>query len=144
MGTTHRPATLRQLLEWLGSAPDGTSIPAASMHRLLSEMTDAEPDVPVPAAAPDPVASSWRTRLWTVPAETRLTLPEAVEALGRSRSWVYKRTGPKSPERLPCRRLEGELEFVAGELRQWIRDHEEVIEPGRPERTLHAVRGGAR
>jgi predicted DNA-binding transcriptional regulator AlpA len=137
MGTTHRPETLRQLLAWLSSAPDGTTIPAASMHELLADVADVEPVERAPAGVPaDPVATSWRTRLWTVPAETRLSLPEAVEALGRSRSWLYKRTGPKASERLPCRRLEGELVFLAGELRQWIRDHEEVIEPGRSERRL--------
>jgi predicted DNA-binding transcriptional regulator AlpA len=136
MGTNRAPESLSQVLDWLGNAPSGTSVDAASIHRMLLAVVDAEPAAPAPVPADVP---TWRTRLWSVPAETRLTLPEAAEALGRSRSWCYKRTGPKSPERLPCRRLDGDLVFLAGELRQWIREHEEVIEAGRPERpTLRA------
>lgn len=134
MGTLTTP---RDLLAWLAAAPEGTAIPAAALHRMLRDCLDGgEPEAPVPTAE----VPTWRTRLWTVPAETRLTLPEAAEALGKSRSWLYKRTGPKSRERLPCRRLDGELVFVAGELRRWIADHELVIEPGRPERPTLARR----
>lgn len=132
MGTMSRqPDTLRQVVAWLAAAPAGTSVSAAELHRLL---TDAAPEPIRPEAAVPVPVDSWRARLWSVPADTRLTLPEAAEALGKSRSWLYKRTGPKSTERLPCRRLEGELVFLAGELRRWIEDHEQVVERGRAER----------
>ncbi|MFC1791911.1 hypothetical protein ACFL0I_05580 [Gemmatimonadota bacterium] len=69
----------------------------------------------------------WREKLWVVPAETRLGVVEVAEALGRSKSWVYKRSGPKAARtRLPCRKLDGELSFLVGELRTWVRQHEVV------------------
>jgi hypothetical protein len=71
-----------------------------------------------------------------VDAETRLGVREAAEALGRPVSFVYRHTSEKAAggARLPHRRLDGELVFVAGELRSWLREHEETIEPGRMDR----------
>jgi predicted DNA-binding transcriptional regulator AlpA len=131
MPARRTPESLPQLLEWLAHAPAGTTLDAGAVHEMLSELA-----APLPEAIAAPAADvpTWRSRLWTVPADTRLLLPEAAEALGRSRSWLYKRTGPKSRERVPCRRLDGELVFLAGELRRWIQDHEEIIEAGSPER----------
>ena len=133
MGTKRGLETLHQVLEWLAGAPEGTALSAAAVHRLLLAVVDVNP---VPAVLAVDLTPTWRERLWSVPGDTRMTLPEAAEALGKSKSWAYKRTGPKSRERLPCRRLDGELVFVAGELRRWIQDHEEIIEPGRPERPV--------
>ena len=63
-----------------------------------------------------------------VPAEVRLGVAEVAEALGRPKSWVYARTGPKAENPLPHRKLDGSLTFTAGEVRAWIRAHEvEVI-----------------
>jgi hypothetical protein len=125
--------TLSDLLRWLGSAPQGTTVEAAALHRLLTDALDADeaPESDSPAlVAHEP---GWRERLWTCPPETRLSIHELSEAIGKSTSWLYKRTGPKATgERIPCRRLAGELEFVAVEIRAWLRDNEEIIEPGRP------------
>ncbi len=74
------------------------------------------------------LAIDWRERLWTMPAETRLGVTELCEALGRSKSWVYRHTGNCAPEdRLPHRLLEGSLVFVAGEIRTWLRENEESV-----------------
>lgn len=103
------------------------------MHRLLARVTDVE-------AEPEPIGpalvtaeAGWRERIWTCPPETRLSVAELAEAIGKSASWIYKRTGPKATEdRVPCRRLAGELVFMAADIRAWIADNEELIEPGRP------------
>jgi predicted DNA-binding transcriptional regulator AlpA len=122
-----------ELLRWLASAPEGTEVQAAALYRLLVAALDADeaPEPHGPALlAHEP---GWRERLWTCPQETRLSIHELSEAIGKSTSWLYKRTGPKATgERIPCRRLAGELEFVAGEIRGWLQDNEEIIEPGRP------------
>jgi hypothetical protein len=78
---------------------------------------------------------SWRERLWCAPPETRLTVEEAAQALGRPTSWVYRRTSPAALARterspVPHRKLDGELVFVAGELRDWIRANEAIIQRG--------------
>src|SRR5579864_7786486 len=118
-----RPESLADVLAWLGAAPEGTSLSAAAVYGLLEPLAIA---VPSPASTPPPPAvETWRERLWTVPADTRLGVPEVAEAIGRPRSWVYRRTSGKSDKApLPFRRLDGELVFVAGELRAWLKRHE--------------------
>jgi len=75
---------------------------------------------------------SWRERLWLAAPDTRLGVAELLEALGRTKSWLYRHTGPNSPgTRIPHRKLEGELVFVAGEICNWVRDNELVRVPGR-------------
>ena len=65
-------------------------------------------------------------------ANTRLGKAELLEALGRSEDWLYRHTGKKARcSRIPCRKLDGELVFLAGEIRQWLLEHEEIVEPGR-------------
>lgn len=104
--------------------------------------TTACPDAGPPgqgSAAPTPSSSSWRDRLWTVPAATRLGVREVVEATGRSRGWVYSHTAPGgTTRRLPHRKLDGQLVFLAGELRDWLGSAESVVEPA--VRRLHATR----
>lgn len=100
-----------------------------------------EPLAAVPATTV--ALESWRTLLWTVPSETRIGPAELCEALGRSRDWMYRHTGPKTPEaeRLPCRKLDGELVFVVGELREWVHAHERVIHaPPPPKRPMRVVK----
>lgn len=83
-----------------------------------------------PVALPEPIKHTWRERLWLVPSETRLGVREAAEAIGRPVSWVYRRTSPKSAKApLPHRRLDGELVFLAGELRAWVEGHEAMVVP---------------
>ncbi len=69
---------------------------------------------------------TWRSKLWTVAPETRLNVDEVCEALGRSRTWLYKQTGPSvdTDERIPSRKRDGSLVFCAGELREWWERHE--------------------
>jgi predicted DNA-binding transcriptional regulator AlpA len=85
-----------------------------------------------PAAVSAPTVGdnrpAWRERLWTCPAETRLGVAEVAEAIGRPKSFVYRATSAKS---IPHRKLDGELVFVASEIRQWIRDQEETVTTAR-------------
>ena len=118
-----RPDPLAALLEWLRSAPPGTTIPAASLAETLASVTTAAPTAP-----PEPLTHTWREKLWLVPAETRLGVREAAEAIGRPVSWVYRRTGEGSVKApLPHRKLDGELVFTAGDLRAWLKGHETMI-----------------
>jgi len=94
----------------------------------------------------DPVTLTWRERLWLVPAETRLGTHEVLEAFGRGRSWLYSHLSEeRGVDRIPHRKLDGVLLFTAGELRAWIRAHEEVVSAGpmessEGERRLQVVR----
>lgn len=106
----------------LDALPDDALLPAGWVRELVE---DVEPE---PAAVHEPTPETWRERLWTVPADTRLGVVEVAEAMGdKPRSWVYARTGPAAEDPLPCRKLDGTLVFMAGELREWIEDREEVV-----------------
>lgn len=110
--------TLRSQLEAL---PPDALLPAGWVLERL------DPDPPAPALA-DPKPASWREKLWTAPAETRIGVRELQEATGRSRDWVYRATSAKAgDDRIPHRKLDGELVFQIGELRDWIRSREDVI-----------------
>jgi hypothetical protein len=126
-------ASLAEFTAWMRRAPCGTALDAAQVAELLDELVDVAEQ---PAAGPQDVEPmSWRERLWTVPAETRLGVAEVAEAMGRPKSWVYARTGPKTEDPLPHRKLDGTLTFTAGELRAWIRAHETVVAGGPMEST---------
>ena len=131
---------LRAAIEGL---PEDSSV-AFTVSRIRTWLAD-ENQGSVEAHGPELAETlpvDWRERLWVVPAETRLGVTELCEALGRSRSWVYRHTGSCSQENrvLPHRLLEGSLIFVAGEVRTWIREHEEVIH-GLPMTTTNSERG---
>lgn len=130
------PQTLSELRRWAAKAPPGTSIPVASLAELLGGLED---ESALRSAAleeqSEPVSRTWRERLWTCPAETRLGVHELSEALNRPKSWIYRRTGEKAEDRLPHRKLGAELLFTAGEIRAWLREHEEAIEAGPYEST---------
>jgi hypothetical protein len=108
------------LRAWLAQTPAGvasvTLTPEAA--RALA--------APVPSG---PV--SWRERLWSVAAETELSVAEAAEALGRSVAWLHRRTGPaaRRPESevrpVPCLHREGRLAFTAGALRAFLQSVED-------------------
>jgi predicted DNA-binding transcriptional regulator AlpA len=60
--------------------------------------------------------------------ETRIGVAELLEATGRPKSWLYRHTSAKSKcRRIPHRKLDGELVFVVGEVRQWLIEHEETV-----------------
>ena len=89
--------------------------------------------IELPDSAPmEPSQLTWKERLWTAPPETRIGREELLEALGRPESWLYRHTSSKGEcARIPHRKLDGELVFVVGEVRQWLTEHEEVIVKGR-------------
>lgn len=121
-------STLDALVAWCLAAPDGTSMDARELGGILRDL---EPDAPSEESAltVDPVGEwTWRERIWTVPAERRLGTREVLEALGRSRTWLYRAMcEEQGPDRFPHRKLDGELVFTAGEVRHWIRSQEETI-----------------
>lgn len=127
---------LAELLDWCERAPPGTSVDARELAGILAKVApesagNATDGRTLPETRPDrsePV--TWREKLWTAPSEVRLGVAEAAEALGRPRSYVYARTGPKAEDPLPHRKLDGALFFLAGELRAWIRDQEEEVHGG--------------
>lgn len=110
-------------------APEGTLFPREWVLSALGTVGEAAPsDAPSERSDSTPTAQSWREKLWKVPPETRLGVAEVAEAFGWSRSSVYKRTSAKSGvERLPHRKLDGQLVFLAGQLRSWISDRETVV-----------------
>lgn len=127
--------SLPELLDWLAAAPPGTALDACRLRELLLELSPVS--APQASAVTPPTEPTWREKLWTVPVETRLGVDEVAEAIGRTRSFVYRATSAKT---IPHRKLDGELTFVAGEIRTWIKDQEEVIEPGRMERVALSLK----
>jgi predicted DNA-binding transcriptional regulator AlpA len=136
-------ATLRQV-------PAEALFPAGWIREHLEDGDAATEVAPPSTCEPEP---TWRERLWTAPAETRLGVAELMEALGVSRDWVYGHTSPKRTRdtaahlRLPHRKLDGALWFLAGEVREWIRATEQVVVRGRAEDSraqLRVSRGGVR
>ena len=121
--------TLADFRRWVSDAAAlDAMVPASKLDALLDGIGEVEARDPV--ALPDAPSVSWRERLWTVPAETRLGVAEVAEAMGRPKSYVYARTGPKAEDPLPHRKLDGSVVLTAGELRAWIREHEEVVHAG--------------
>lgn len=126
------------LLERLRGLPLGTLVPAeAILDELANDAGSLNiaaqgkanalpPEIDVPENAPQ----SWRTLLWTAPAECRIGREELAEAVGRPRSWVYRHTQAKAERRIPHRKLDGELVFLVGEVRQWLKDQEEIVQAG--------------
>lgn len=90
-----------------------------------------EPDAETDAAGESHM--SWKERLWTAPADARIGRDELLDALGKSQSWLYALTSKKTPleKRIPHRKtLDGELVFVVGEIRDWIKSREVIMVPG--------------
>lgn len=137
------PASLPDLLGWLDAAPEGTLLPAATLRAWVAPLADASR--PTPAASS--ISGTWRERLWTAAPDTRMGVLEVADAIGRPKSWVYRRTGEGAARaRLPHRKLDGELVFTAGEVRAWLEQHEVVVArpvrwPGAP--ALAVSKGGA-
>ena len=128
--------TVLGLRAWLLEAPDGTLVPAAEVLRRLEEELPVDNGTPVEATEP-----TWRERLWTAPAETRIGRQELLEAVGRSEHWLYRHSGAKAKcSRIPCRKLDGELVFVVGEVRQWLVEHEETVVSGRGQPMVVSMR----
>ena len=102
--------------EWLVECPPGTMVPASEVLARL--------DTPELLPEPAPPPTTWRERLWTVPPETRIGRDELLEATGRKKAWLYAHTARGT---IPHCKLDGELVFVVGEIREWLRQHEERV-----------------
>jgi predicted DNA-binding transcriptional regulator AlpA len=121
----------RDFAVWLAQAPPGTLVPARELATLLSRAAEEPPDASTAAPVRETMHTTWRERLWIVPPDTRLGVREVAEASGRSRDWVYKHTSAGgSGWRLPHRKLDGQLVFLAGEIRTWLAAAEQIVEPG--------------
>jgi hypothetical protein len=141
--------TLEELRSWCEAAPAGTRLDAHAVAQLLTAVTDRADNPQVGAderlgAQAAGESWTWRERLWTVPAETRLGVLEVAEALGRPRSFVYARTQKNAIEPIPHRKLDGALVFAAGEVRAWVRAQEETPVAGAMESTPEEKRGWMR
>ena len=112
---------LERIREWLETAPPGTNVPAESILEFLGQ---AAPTGSGDGPETTVEAHTWREKLWTVPEETRIGTYEVCEALGRTKSWLYHRTGPSARDRIPHRKLDGELVFMVGDVREWLRRRE--------------------
>jgi hypothetical protein len=72
-----------------------------------------------------------RDRLWSCHSETRLAADELAGALGCSARTVYRLV-----ERgLPCRKRDEVYVFVAGHVRDWLTDREEIVNRYLPRRS---------
>ena len=121
---------LADLRAWVNAAPSGTMIPAAELAGLLADFDVGELARPAPVAPDHAGTASWRVLLWTVDPETRIGRNEILEAVGRPVSWLYRHTGEAATHRIPHRKLHGQLVFVVGEVRRWLRDREEIVVGG--------------
>jgi hypothetical protein len=142
MGTNGRPRSLSDVRNWLAGAPPGTVVPAEAMLAAIESANEGRDNSSGPFERPSEPSGriidaqlSWREKLWLVPAETRVGANELCEALGRSKHWLYRHTGPSAENRIPHRKLDGELVFAVGEVRTWIRENEHVIEAAPMEST---------
>jgi hypothetical protein len=86
--------------------------------------------LPASSAQGAPPPEPWRMLLWTCHPETRIGRAELLAAVGRPRSWLYRHTSEKAEHRIPHRKLDGELVFVVGEVRAWLREREEIVRAG--------------
>jgi predicted DNA-binding transcriptional regulator AlpA len=121
--------TLKEFLHWCTEAPEGTQLDPHAIADVLQALAATRGGTST-ESQPTEGSATWRERLWTAPAQTRLGTRELSEALGRPRSWIYTRTQSEALDPLPHRKLDGSLVFVAEEIRHWLCQREEVIEPG--------------
>src|SRR5262249_55911872 len=120
--------TIADLLAAARLLPDGASLTLPREALLELEQVVTSKAIGDQAAQVESSASPWQEKLWTVPADTRMSLTNVCDALTRPKSWGYRHTSPASGlPRIPHRKLDGELVFIAGEVRAWVRDHEEVV-----------------
>lgn len=120
------------------SVPGRNDALVAALEALARALGDEAPAPQSPAPAPALVSLPWNALVWRadlVPDATLLTIEQAAEATGWTRAAIYKRTSRWHREHdtcapLPHLRVAGSLRIRVGELRQWLRGHEQVIVPG--------------
>lgn len=124
--------SLADLHRWALRAPASVSIPLRDMAGLLAPLLEAEPRGGTVQATP----ATWRERVWTCPPETRLTAQETAEAIGapvsRIYGWTHRTKDPELLRRrreqgraIPFHKIDGALVFLAGEVRDWLRERTE-------------------
>jgi excisionase family DNA binding protein len=92
----------RQHLRALAEAlPPGAAVPVPR-EWLLAVLAEPKPET---------ADTSWRSRIWKVPADTVLTTAEAAEALGKSKGALHKMV---RRHRLPFTRAAGGYSPIAG------------------------------
>ena len=122
---------------WVAMAPPGTMVSTKTLAEMF-DILDVEP-VPETTRGTTPPLP-WTLLLWTADSETRIGRAELLEAVGRSASWLYRHTGPKAKHRIPHRTLDSELIFLVGEVRRWLRDHEEIVVAGPIDAAPHSLK----
>jgi predicted DNA-binding transcriptional regulator AlpA len=141
----NRFGTLEDLVAWLRDAPTGTQLDASTFAEALEDLAAQEPKDEPESRLEAPVEWGWPERLWIIPAERRLGVKEACQALEKSRTWLYAHMSEgQGRDRIPHRKLDGQVLFTAGELRAWIRDQEETVHGGRMESSEPERRGQLR
>ena len=131
--------SINDLRRWVATAPAGTTVSTEALAEMLDAL-DMEPAPEVVRDTSPPLP--WTVLLWQADPETRIGRAELLEALNKSTSWLYRCTGPKAKHRIPHRKLDGELVFLVGEVRRWLRDREEIVAAGpmdNPSRSLKAM-----
>lgn len=120
----------QRLTSIIEAMPSSASV-TLSVSTISSWLLDEVPVARDQDQAISGLPSDWQVRLWVVPSETRLSVDDVAEAVGRSRQWVYHHTSARSTySRLPYRKLDGRLVFQAGEIRDWLANQEERVSPG--------------
>ena len=120
--------TLFELRQWAAKAPPGTMLSADVLVEMLDDVIEVEPTIEQAKDTVPPLP--WTHLFWTADPETRIGRTELLEALNRPASWAYRHTGSKAENRIPHRKLDGELVFVVGEVRRWLREREEIVIAG--------------
>ena len=115
--------TLADLQRWVAAAPPGTMLSVERLSELFDEL---EPDGEQKPVTAPPLP--WQVLLWTVDPETRIGPDELLEAVGHPISWLYRHTAKSATNRIPHRKLDGQLVFLVGEVRWWLQEQEEIIE----------------
>ena len=128
---------LNDLRRWVATAPPGTTVSTEALAEILDVLNvEPVPDVAKDTAPPLP----WTVLLWQADPETRIGRSELLEAVGRSSNWLYRHTGSKAKHRIPHRKLDGELIFLVGEVRRWLRDREEIVVAGPMDAAPHSLK----
>lgn len=101
-------------------------------HRQLADRYDEL------ASQPPAPPQSLLSQFWTLPEETRLSVQQVAEGLGKSAAWVYKsidarRTDVPIPYRRDGSGTRHRISFLAGDVRAWVKRREIVIRPGSSE-----------
>ncbi len=128
---------LNDLRRWVAAAPAGTTVSTDALAEML-DVLDMEPAPELAGDTSPPLP--WTLLLWQADPETRIGRDELLEAIGRSESWLYRHTGPKAKHRIPHRKLDGELVFLVGEVRRWLRDREEIVAAGPMDAAPHSLK----